>query len=485
MDLNERIGHAARWSAATEIAAKLAAPLTNGILARLLMPEVFGVVAALTLVTGFAEIITAAGAQKYLVQHSFSGEAELDSCTNGVFWIHFPLSLLLWGLIGGVAEPIAGVVGAPGYGSAVAVMGAQIPLLTLSGIQSARFRRDFGFRSLFGVRIAVSLVPLAVTVPAALLLKNHWALVIGTLARDALNAVLLTVKSPWRPGLGMEFSRWKQMLPHMLWYLVESMTVWLTANVGLLILSSCLQPYYLGLYKTAITTANGYLGIITAAATPVLFSGLSRYQGDPNRFRDLYFRFQRNTALVVFPLAVGVFVFRDLATWILLGSRWQETADFLGLWFLMSGLTMVFHNYNSEAFRSMGKPALSILVQLIYMAVLIPALLWTAAQSYRVMTTVRALMLLWIIAVSSGVLQCAVGIRFWESVKNVWPSLTAAVLMGITAWLLERFGPGGWWQLLSAGFCAGVYVGLLWLIPAGRQQFTAFFTWRKAKEQKP
>ena len=128
---------------------------------------------------------------------------------------------------------------------------------------------------------------------------------------------------------------------------------------------------------------------------------------------------------------------------------------------------------------------MSILVQLIYMAVLIPALLWTATQSYRVMTTVRALMLLWIIAVSSGVLQCAVGIRFWESVKNVWPSLTAAVLMGITAWLLEQFGPGGWWQLLSAGFCAGVYVGLLWLIPAGRQQFTAFFAWRKAKEQKP
>ena len=70
-ELNKKIGQATKWSTVTEISSKLITPVTNAILARLLVPEAFGVVATLTLVITFAEIFTDAGFQKYLVQRDF------------------------------------------------------------------------------------------------------------------------------------------------------------------------------------------------------------------------------------------------------------------------------------------------------------------------------------------------------------------------------------------------------------------------------
>lgn len=97
--------YAAKWSSIGEVCAKLIAPVTNAILARLLIPETFGVVATLTVVISFAEIFTDAGFQKYLVQHEFAGEEDLELSTNVAFWTNLLLSLVLWAGIAIFATP--------------------------------------------------------------------------------------------------------------------------------------------------------------------------------------------------------------------------------------------------------------------------------------------------------------------------------------------------------------------------------------------
>ena len=68
-ELNDKVAKATKWSAVTEIVAKLITPITSMVLARLLTPEAFGVVTTLTMIITFAELFTDAGFQKYLVQH--------------------------------------------------------------------------------------------------------------------------------------------------------------------------------------------------------------------------------------------------------------------------------------------------------------------------------------------------------------------------------------------------------------------------------
>ena len=113
---NSKIVNATKWSAVTEIAAKLVNPFSNMILARLLTPEAFGVVATATMIFSFADMFTDSGFQKYLVQHEFEDEIEREQSTTVAFWTNIVLSILFWILISVFSEPLAKMVGNPGLG---------------------------------------------------------------------------------------------------------------------------------------------------------------------------------------------------------------------------------------------------------------------------------------------------------------------------------------------------------------------------------
>lgn len=467
---DKKIRQATKWSSLAEIATKLVAPITNVILARLLMPEVFGVVATLTMVVSFAELFTDAGFQKYLVQHEFQNKEDLEISTNVAFWTNFVLSVLIWVGISFFAIPIANMTGVPGCENAIIVMAFEIPILALSSIQMARYRRDMDFKNLFIVRVLTALVPLVVTVPLAFFFKSYWALVAGTLARDVVNALILTVKSRWKPKFVFNFRMLKEMLSFSIWSMVENISVWLTGYVGTFVVGSMLNAYYLGLYKTTISTIASYLGLVTSATTPVLFSAMSRCQDDDNALLEVYYRFQRLVALLVFPLGFGMCIYRRLVTQILLGSQWLETADFMGIWALMSAITVVFSHYNSEVFRSKGKPKLSVLVQVLHLVVLVPALIWSASLGFRELTIVRTLIRLQLILVSIVVLRILMGVRFIDIMKNVWPSVVASVVMTCAGVALRAVYDNILWEIFTVLFCVLVYGLTLLVLPAGRRQ---------------
>ncbi len=108
---NKKVGQALRWSIISEISSKLIVLITNIVLARLLTPEAFGLVATVTMVVTFAEVFTDAGFQKYIVQHEFKDEYDLNTSTNVAFWTNFVFSLLIFTVIAIFADPIAALVG--------------------------------------------------------------------------------------------------------------------------------------------------------------------------------------------------------------------------------------------------------------------------------------------------------------------------------------------------------------------------------------
>ena len=84
---NNAVANATKWSAITELIARLILPITNMVLARLLTPEAFGVVATITMIVTFAEIFTDAGFHKYLIQHEFVDKTDREESTNVAFGV--------------------------------------------------------------------------------------------------------------------------------------------------------------------------------------------------------------------------------------------------------------------------------------------------------------------------------------------------------------------------------------------------------------
>lgn len=428
-NLNSKVRNATKWSTVTEIAAKLVTPITSMVLARLLTPEAFGVVTTLTMIITFAELFTDAGFQKYLIQHEFRGEEDREQSTTVAFWSNLVMSLFLWGVIAIFADPLARFVGNPGLGHVLIVACVSIPLAAFSSIQMALYKRDFDFKTLFKVRMVAVVIPLVVTIPLAFWLRSYWALIIGTITVNLVNAVLLTLYSKWKPRFFYSFAKLKEMLSFTIWTMIEQVSIWLTGYVDVFIVGTKLSQYYLGLYKTSSTLVGQIMGIVVAITTPVLFSGLSRLQDDEKEFQRLFFRFQKMVGILVIPLGVGMYIFSDLVTEVLLGEQWLEASGFIGLWGLTNGIVIVLGHYSSEVYRAKGLPKLSVLSQILHLLFLVPTILIAVNYGFETLYISRSLVRITGIVINLVIMGCVIKMPVGKMLTNVLPSCIAASLM--------------------------------------------------------
>lgn len=436
--LNRKVISATKWSTVTEIAAKLVTPISTMVLARLLTPEAFGVLVTVTMVISFTEIFTDAGFQKYIIQHAFKDKESLYRSTSVAFWTNLALSMFLWAVIAVFSEKIAHLVGNDGYGLVIAVACICIPVEAFSSIQMALFKRSMDFKTLFIVRMVGVLIPLIITIPLAYITRSYWSLVVGMIALNVSNAVLLTWKSEWKPRWFYDIQLFREMFSFTMWSMIEAVSIWLTSYLDVFIVGTMLNTYYMGIYRTSIATVGSIMGIITSATTPVLFSALSRLQDNEQEFKHLFFKFQKVVGLLIIPLGVGIFLFRDLVTDIILGDQWHEAAYFIGWWGLTSSITIVLSHYCSEIYRSKGKPKYSVLSQVLHLMFLIPTVIIAAQYSFQVLCLSRSLVRLTGIIINLILVYILVRITPYEMFRNIGHSCVASLFMCIVYYVLPH-----------------------------------------------
>lgn len=437
------------------------------VLARVLTPEAFGVLVTATMVISFAEIFTDAGFQKYIVQHEFDSDEDLYKSTNVAFWSNLIMSLLLIGIIIIFSDQLAELVGNKGYGLVIAVSSICIPLAAFSSIQMALYKRQFDFKTLFIVRMVGVAIPLVITIPLALIFRSYWALIGGMIALNLSNAVILTCKSQWKPRLWYSFDLFKGMFSFTFWSMIEAIAIWLTTYIDIFLVGRLLNDYYLGLYRTSMTTVGQFIGIITAATTPVLFSSLSRLQQNDAEFKQMFFKFQKIVGLLVIPIGVGIYIFRGLITEILLGDQWADTAFFIGIWALSSAFTIVLSHYASEVYRSKGRPLLSVISQVIHIAFLVPVVLISIRYGYDCLCEWRALVRVQGIIVNMIILYCLVKYTPWSMIRNILPSTIAAgVMWGVSCLLPDT--DNYYIKFMYIIPCALAYIAIISCFPKER-----------------
>lgn len=465
-ELNSKVKSAAKWSSITELAAKLVSPITTMVLARVLTPEAFGVLVTATMVISFAEIFTDAGFQKYIVQHEFESDTDLFKHTTVAFWSNLITGLLILSLICVFSDHIAELVGNKGYGLVISISSICIPLAAFSSIQMALFKRNLDFKTLFIARMVGVSIPIVITIPLALILRSYWALIGGMLALNLSNAIIFSMKSNWKPIFWYKWIIFKQMFSFTFWSMMEAISIWLTSYVDIFIVGKLLNEYYLGLYRTSMTTVGQFISIVTAATTPVLFSSLSRLQKNHTDFKAMFFKFQKIVSLLILPLGAGIYIFRNLITEILLGSQWKEAAFFIGIWALTSSIMVVLSHYSSECYRAKGLPKLSTISQILHLIVLVPVILWAIPYGFKFLCEARSLVRFEAIIVNMIFMAIFIKISPTSMLRNIFPSLLGASTMLCFGYFLKS--QILWINLLNIITCTVVYLVVVISFPKER-----------------
>lgn len=456
-DIQEKSSNALKWSSLAEIIAKIVTPISNMILARLLTPEAFGIVATVTMVISFTDMFSDSGFQKYLVQHEFDSEEHLKLSANVAFSSNITFSIFLWGFLCVFNDQIASLVGNPGLGIVIIVAGSSLPVTSFSSIQASLFRRKFNFKVLFYSRIVATLIPLVITVPMALLGFSYWSVIIGTIVGHLSIAIILTALSSWKPRLSFRKKEFFEMFSFSMWSLFESLGTWLSSYIGTFIVSSILTQYYVGLYKTTMTTVNGLFAIITTATTSVLFTSLSRLQNNRKEY-DVYFvDFIRIVSILIIPIGFGTLVYKDLVTEILLGSQWTEAIPFVGIYGLMSCLTLVLGQYSSEYFRGLGKPKANVLMTVLHLIALIPVLVICASDGFLTLAYARSFVKIEQILVFWGILWFGFEFNPLRILKCIVKPTICSIVMSVAGYVMLSFCKSPVLQFISGFVCVLVY----------------------------
>lgn len=456
--------NATKWSLLTQIITKVIPPLTSMILARIFAPEVFGIIATITMITSFADTFSESGFQKYIISKNYDNDSELELDADVSFWTNFAISILLWLIICIFSKPLCALLGNPGVETGLIVACAQLPITSLSSIQSAFYQRNYNYRRFFWSQLVSTLTTLVVTLGFALGGLGYWAIILGNIVGYLLRAVILSIRSYWHPHFYYDFKRAKKIMSLSLWIMAEGLAVWLTSWFDSFVVGNRLNSHDLGIYKNSQSVVNGLLSVPQNAITNVMLVTLSRVRDDVDQYNNAFLTSQRLLAFALLPLAAGLFVYKKLAVRIAFGAGWEDAELVVGVWALASVLRVLFVSINTAVYISKGKPKISLYCQIIDMLILVPVCLLCISLGFQRFVVIRGIVRLDLVIPNFIILSKCFGIRFSAIIRNVSKPVLATALMTVLAVGLTFVSLSVIWQIASIVICITFYVTLLFFI---------------------
>ena len=298
---------------------------------------------------------------------------------------------------------------------------------------------------------------------------------------ELINAVVLTIKSDWKPRFYYKFSKLREMFSFCIWSMGESFSSWLVSNLGIFIIGTTLSEYYLGVYKTATTSVNQIISIITASTISVLIAGLSSAQNNPAEFKKIYYSFLKGIGILTIPLGVGILMYDDLVCSILLGSQWKDATIVIGVWGFVLAESVIFNGMSGAVIISVGRPRELFISNISQAIVMIPAFFIGSKYGFEKMVIITTIVRIELPAIQTLIMCRVSNIHISEVISVLKKYIIATIIMGVTALVLKQLYSGIIYEIVSVIICVATYFGILFIIPEGRNEMVGIYNTFKDK----
>jgi O-antigen/teichoic acid export membrane protein len=454
--LARTIFRGALFLGALRFAIRLLGFVSITITARLLTPADFGVVGTAAIVTGFFLVLQQNGIGDALTR--------LRSVVPDDVHTAWTLNLLVAGLVttsvflmaGPAAvwldEPkIAGVLQYMAFGPLIHAMGSPGTATILRNLQ---FQREFRLRIIQKVGLVICVVL------GALIFRDYWGLVYGTLAGAALGAVMSHVMVPYPVRLRLTGAAY--FLTFSAWTMLQALAAYVGRKADEVAVRQIVDTATFGLYHVARDLSRVFVAESVAPAGAALLPGLARLQDDPERFARAAALAVGVGAIVAIAVGLGLSAVAPEAVVLLLGAQWAPAAQFLAI-VSIGGAAGTLVGMHRAILVAMGRIDLSAKLSCIRAALLVGgcALASLHGSAVTLAMTYTAIWIVWFF------LDGAIVFRLLGRPGAIVAAVARPLLAGLAMTLVLHAMP--WPQglplialtLLKVAVGAAVYVGVL------------------------
>ena len=406
--------------------------LVGLVLARLLTPAEYGIMAMITIFIAISTSIVDSGFSNALIRKQDAGRVDYST----VFFFNLGVSAVLYAVLYVGAPRIAAFFKEPLLEDVMRVIGWVLIINALAIIPRTLFVKAVNFRTQTKVSLIASLSSGAVGIGMALGGMGVWSLVGQQLSRQLMNTVFLWVYGKWRPSLEFSVRSFRELFGFGSKLLLAGLLNTVFKEIYSLVIGRCYTSAQLGQYTRAQQFNTIFSSNLTAVVQRVSYPVLSSIQDEPARLKEAYRRVIKVTMLVTFACMLGLAAVAKPLIVLLIGEKWLPAVSLLQI-ICFSGMFYPLHAINLNVLQVKGRSDLFLRLEIIKKFLAIGPLLLGIFFSIKSMLLGSVFNS--VIAYFLNSYYSADLLRYstMEQVKDVLPTFFVSLLVSAVMWSLS------------------------------------------------
>ena len=364
---------------AVNIFSQLLTTVLNVILARLLAPEDFGLMALIVTYLGFIALLTKVGFGSAIIQKKKPSADQIST----LYWINLIFGFLTLILIILGAPWFAKFYEAPRLGQIMWIAGLSVVITPLYMIHYKLMEKDLKFGLLSKANVISSICGAVAAAVSAYYGFGVLALIVQALLGKIVKGIIILNSSSWRPRLVFKLKEVREMFAFSLKYKLSQSLLYVDRNIDYLILGKYFASTILGYYSFAYTVMYTPVKRISSIFNDVMFPTLSAVQDNPEKVVKGYFSSVELVALVSFPLMTIISIHTELILNSFFGSKWDAAIPIVKI-LCFAGAVQSVSQLSSVVFNSLGRPMVDFYFGLIRNSLTIMAIIGGAQYGIEV-----------------------------------------------------------------------------------------------------
>lgn len=413
------------------------------VLARLLAPTDYGMVAIIAIFIAIANVFVQNGFNTALIQKKNVNATDYSS----VFYISLAVASLLYVILFFIAPFIAAFFDMPQLSYILRVLAITLFFGAFNSIQNAVISRNLEFKKLFFSSLGAILISGAIGIIFAYKGFGVWALVAQQLANQFMVTIILWFTVKWRPQFIFSFESIKELFSYGWKLLVSALLDTLYMNLRSLIIGKLYNPAMLAFYDRGEKFPSLIVINIDGSIQSVMLPALSLQQDNKQRVKEMMRRSVVTSSFIIFPLMIGLAVIAEPLVQILLTDKWLPCVPFLQIMCAAYALYPI-HTANLQAINALGYSDIFLKLEIIKKIVglvILGGTIFYGVYAIAIGMLAGSIICVFINAYPNLKL---LNYGYKEQWKDILPSLILSLITGIIVYSFKWFNMGNWSTLI-------------------------------------
>lgn len=415
------------WTFGERIASQIVSTIITIVLARILLPEYYGMISIVTIFISLCDVFVISGMGTALVQKKTVDEEDY----NTAFIISMSIAVLLYIILFFLAPTISKFYMMDALTLVIRVMALRLPLAAINCIQQAHVQRAMVFKRFFIATLSGTLMSGVVGLYLAMNGYGVWALVFQYLTNTTVNTIVLFFVEKWIPKLQFSLDKAKEIYSFGWKVLATELVYTLENNMCGLIIGKIFGAADLAFFDQGKKYPAILVNNINSAISKVMLPAYSRYQDDVNQLKNMLRKTIAVGGFLLTPILIGFAVISETFIKVVLTEKWMFCSPYIKIFCFMY-LTRPLETACHQALLGMGKSDIVLRIMLIihsidFVLLLIAAFIFKSVFIIAVCALITTFVSLNCFMYYSNKI---IGYKLKEQVQDICPVIFCSIAMG-------------------------------------------------------